>query len=196
MSQVAESEEWSYLNEVVMRRYGNILKNAARCILERYIGKGKCEVFQDQEIDGIRKGLFVTLKKKSELRGCIGFVKPQTGLLESVEQAALLAATEDPRFVPVSPEELEDVEIEITVLGDQYRVDPTVDSELDVISLGRHGFIVESTFGRGLLLPQVALEWGFTKREFLEAACLKAGLTRDSWRDGKTKVFYFNAVNF
>lgn len=192
----AESDEWSFLNDVIMKKYGGILKKAAKCVLEKYIGKGCSEILEDHEIDSIRKGVFVTVKKESKLRGCIGFVRPESGLLHSIEQAALLAATEDPRFVPVSTDELGEIKLEITVLGDPHKVEPLKDSELSAISIGRHGLMIESTFGRGLLLPQVATEWGFTKMEFLEAACMKAGLNRDSWRESATRVYYFNAVNF
>lgn len=195
MSQLTDSEEWDFLNEEIRVRYAEELKNAAICTVRRYLKMEDCDLKLNSDLNSIKRGVFVTIKNGTELRGCIGFIDPPGGLMESVERATLLAATEDPRFMPVLPDEIDAVSFEITVLGPLTEVNALSDTGLDAISLGRHGLMIESKFGRGVLLPQVAIEWGFTKLEFLEATCLKAGLSRDSWKEKDTRIYSFNAVN-
>jgi uncharacterized protein len=143
-----------------------------------------------------KSGTFVTLnsiKPIRELRGCIGFPYPEQPLVNAVIQAAVYAATEDPRFPPLSMREFTDsVTVEVTVLTPprtlrtDYRKDlPTL------VQVGRHGLVVEGMGTSGLLLPQVALEWKWDASEFLMNCCLKAGLPPDSWllEEVEVKVF-------
>ncbi len=122
---------------------------------------------------------FVTLRRGEELRGCIGTIEGRLPLWEAVARAARGAAHEDPRFAPVAPEEMEEITVEVSVLSPPRPVsDPTE------IEVGRHGLIVTAGGRRGLLLPQVAPEHGWSREEFLAHACVKAGLRPDAWKQG------------
>jgi AmmeMemoRadiSam system protein A len=126
-------------------------------------------------------GVFVTLRSRGELRGCIGSLETASDLPAQVAYCAIASSTEDPRFPPLSPSELEEVELEISLLT---QPEPVADaSEIEV---GRHGLIVEHGLRRGLLLPQVPIEWGWDRETFLVQTCLKAGLSPDAWRSGAT----------
>jgi AmmeMemoRadiSam system protein A len=137
-------------------------------------------------------GAFVTLKKHGQLRGCIGTLECRGSLAEEVARAAVSAAREDPRFEPVSASELDDLDIEVSVLGPLEEIDPR---DPDAIVIGRHGLVVEQGRRRGLLLPQVAPEWGWDRDAFLAHTCKKAGLAPDAWKHGAT-VYRFAAEVF
>jgi AmmeMemoRadiSam system protein A len=137
-------------------------------------------------------GAFVTLKKHGELRGCIGTLECRRTLSEEVARVAVSAAREDPRFEPVRASELDDIDVEVSVLGPLEPIDPF---NPDAIVIGRHGLVIEHGWRRGLLLPQVATEWGWDRETFLAHACAKAGLPPDSWRTG-AKVYRFAADVF
>jgi len=137
-----------------------------------------------------KKGAFVTLKKKGLLRGCIGFIEPVLPLYETVIRAAIYAACQDLRFPPVTADELKDLEIEISVLTTPQRIhDPLL------IEVGKHGLIIAKGDHRGILLPQVPVENSWRREEFLERACLKAGLPRDAWTSG-AEIYIFEAIVF
>ena len=135
-------------------------------------------------------GAFVTLRIGGALRGCIGYPEPLLPLVEAVERCAVSAAFSDPRFPPLTADELPGVMLEISVLGPLERVADIADVEI-----GRHGLIVELGRRRGLLLPQVAVEWNWDAAEFVSQTCLKAGLARDAWRNG-AELFKFEAEVF
>ena len=137
-------------------------------------------------------GAFVTLKKHGQLRGCIGTLECRGSLAEEVARAAVSAACEDPRFEPVRASELDDLDIEVSVLGPLEEIDPR---DPDAIVIGRHGLVVEQGRLRGLLLPQVAPEWGWDREAFLAHTCKKAGLAPDAWKHGAT-VYRFAAEVF
>lgn len=137
-------------------------------------------------------GAFVTIKRRGELRGCLGTLQCARGLAEEVARCAADAASEDPRFTPVGPDELPELHLEVSVLGPLERIDPFAD---DAFAIGRHGLVVEQGRRRGLLLPQVATEWGWTKEQFLRQTCVKAALPPDAWREGAT-VYRFDAEVF
>lgn len=134
-------------------------------------------------------GAFVTLRKAGRLRGCIGYVEALKPLYQTVRECALAAALRDPRFDPVTPEELPAVRLEISVLSPLFEIAP------DQIEVGRHGLLVSRGGQRGLLLPQVATEWNWDRESFLEETCLKAGLPDDAWRHG-AKIQAFTAQVF
>ena len=140
--------------------------------------------------EGLRAGAFVTLRVRGALRGCIGYPDPELLLIEVVERCAVSAAISDPRFPPLSKVEWEDVDLELSVLGP---IEP-VDVLSDVV-IGRDGLIVESGRRRGLLLPQVAVEWKWDAAEFAAQTCIKAGVPRDAWQKG-AKLFRFEAEVF
>ena len=137
-------------------------------------------------------GVFVTLKRRGELRGCIGTLECRAGLAVEVARTARESATQDPRFPPVAMEEIPELSLEISVLGPLEEIDPSVDG---AIVVGTHGLVVEQGLRRGLLLPQVATEWGWTVEQFLRQTCRKAGLQDDAWRHG-ARVFRFEADVF
>ena len=135
-------------------------------------------------------GAFVTLNKNGRLRGCIGFIEPLLPLYQAVMQASIYAACRDSRFRPVTEEELDEIEVEISVLTPLKKItNPTV------VTIGKHGLVIEKQGKRGLLLPQVAVENNWTRETFLERVCIKAGLPKDSWRSG-ADLFVFEAVVF
>jgi AmmeMemoRadiSam system protein A len=126
-------------------------------------------------------GVFVTLKEQGEVRGCLGTLQCRGGLAREIARCAADAASRDPRFPPVSAGELPQVSVEVSVLGPLERIDPL---EPGSIVVGRHGLVAEQGARRGLLLPQVATERGWTAEEFLRQTCVKAGLPPDAWEHG------------
>jgi len=140
---------------------------------------------------GEPRGLFVTLHEAGRLRGCIGTLSPTGDLTRVVSEFALRAAFEDPRFAPLEERELPDCSIEISVL-----TAPRPIASPDEIEIGRDGLILELGARRGLLLPQVATEWGFGRERFLAEVSAKAGLPPDAWRRPEAKLFAFRAEVF
>ncbi len=138
-----------------------------------------------------RCGIFVTLKKRGELRGCIGFVKGVEPLGEAIREMAVAAATRDPRFSPVSSSELSEVVIEVSVLTPMTEVKST-----EEIEIGRHGLMLLHGRHSGLLLPQVPVEWGWDVDEFLVNLCHKAGLPPGSHLEPGAKLLRFSADIF
>jgi len=136
-------------------------------------------------------GAFVTLHKGGELRGCIGYIEGLKPLIETIWDAAEKAALEDYRFMPVKPEELHEIEIEISVLSPLKTI-----QKISEIEIGKHGLIVELGPNRGLLLPQVATEYGWDKETFLNQTAQKAGLHANAWKDPEVKIFIFSAEIF
>ena len=128
-------------------------------------------------------GVFVTLRNSQTLRGCIGFPFACDPLYRAVSDASVGAAFQDPRFPPVTPRELEELTISISVLSPLFTVTP------DQIELGVHGLMVTLGPARGLMLPQVAVEHGWTVFEFLENTCAKAGLAREEWKAAQVDAF-------
>lgn len=148
-----------------------------------------------------KSGVFVTLnttKPLHELRGCIGFPYPDEPLVNATIKAAIYAATDDPRFEPVTSQEFqESVAVEITVLTPPIVLETSDRKKLpEMIEVGRHGLIVEGMGTSGLLLPQVATEWNWDASEFLLNCCLKAGLPPDSWLLEGVKVKTFEGEVF
>jgi AmmeMemoRadiSam system protein A len=133
---------------------------------------------------------FVTIHRRGELRGCIGHLETDEPLGQVIQDCAVSACSADPRFPPVTTSELSDLEIELSLLGS---MEPAA-SPADII-VGRHGLVVERGYHRGLLLPQVATEWGWNSETFLAQTCHKAGLPRDAWKHGAL-VWRFEAEVF
>jgi AmmeMemoRadiSam system protein A len=138
-------------------------------------------------------GAFVTLRRHGALRGCIGRLVSDRPLGEVVASMAVAAATQDPRFVPVPPDELPDLEIEISVLSEPV---PLASHDSEGIRPGRDGIVVRRGRRQGLLLPQVAVEHGWDAEALLAAVCRKAGLPPDAWRGSDCDLFVFQADVF
>ena len=137
-----------------------------------------------------RAGAFVTLRIGGDLRGCIGYPHAELPLVEVVQRCAVSAAIADPRFPALQAAEFGDVSLEISVLGPLEPV-----GDISEVTAGRHGLVVEHEGRRGLLLPQVATEWGWDAEEFASQTCVKAGLPRDAWRNG-AQLYKFEAEVF
>ena len=168
------------------------LLNLARRTLEDYFNRGSTPDFQT-DCPGLleRKGAFVTLQQGGTLRGCIGQLDPDRELFKVVQYCALSAAFEDPRFPPLQPNELDGLNIEISVLTPFRRVE-----NIEEISVGRHGLYIVRDHFRGLLLPQVAREYGWDRETFLEQTCYKAGLNKSAWKNPQTILYIFEADVF
>ena len=138
----------------------------------------------------LRRGAFVTIHSRGNLRGCLGRLTLEAPLGHTIIHLAGVVADSDPRFDPVSPRELTDLDIEISVLTPERHI-----RSLEEIEVGRHGLIVEDDDHRGLLLPQVATECGWDRQTFLEHTCLKAGLPRNAWQNG-ARMLIFEAQVF
>ncbi len=138
-----------------------------------------------------KRGVFVTLKKHGELRGCIGYITGLKPLVQAVLDNSYNAAFQDPRFGPVTADELSAISIEISVL-----TEPVPVKSVEEIQVGRDGLIMERGPYRGLLLPQVPVEQGWDRKTFLDQTCFKAGLPAGAWKDGETKIFRFQAIIF
>ncbi len=145
------------------------------------------------------RGVFVTINslegKTKHLRGCIGFPYPTYPLVKAVIEAAVDSATRDPRFPPMTARELNHVVFEVSVLTPPQLIKVTSPEEYpSEVKVGEDGLIVESGFQRGLLLPQVPVEWGWDSEEFLCQCCIKAGLTPDCWVLKGTKISKFSCI--
>ena len=136
-------------------------------------------------------GAFVTLHENSRLRGCIGRMESGRPLWETIADMATSAAFEDPRFVPLSPHEKDRIAIEITILGPLRRID-----NAEGIIIGRHGLYIAAKGRVGVLLPQVAVEYGWTADTFLDQVCLKAGLPQGSWQEAGARLYSFEGMVF
>ena len=138
-----------------------------------------------------RRGVFVTVHVHGQLRGCIGYPLPIKPLAEAIIDLAASAALRDQRFEPVAPEELADLDVEVSALTVPHAI-----AGVSEIEVGRHGLIVGRGHSRGLLLPQVATEYGWEVETFLEHTCMKAGLPRDAWKQPGTDIEAFEAQVF
>ncbi|MBP5475806.1 MAG: TIGR00296 family protein, partial [Methanomicrobium sp.] len=140
----------------------------------------------DYEIFNEKRGVFVTLTEEGELRGCIGYPYPVLPLGEALHDAAVSAAVRDPRFMPVRENELAAIEFEVTILTPPELLTCSAAERPKNIEVGRHGLIIKDRGMSGLLLPQVATEYGWDAEEFLMHTCIKAGTDRDAWKRDDT----------
>ena len=168
---------------MLTERQGKRLTELARKSVEAAF---KGEEFSTTEFPRER-GVFVTLHKKSALRGCIGYPLPVKALGQSVVETARAAAFEDPRFPPLAEPELSEVDFEVSVLTVPKPVEP------GEVVVGRDGLLIEAGARSGLLLPQVPVEEGWSREEFLEALCAKAGLPARAWKIARLKAFQAQA---
>ena len=167
------------------------LLTLARNCLEEFLEHGRKTI---KELDSRelleRRGVFVTLHTHGELRGCIGVPEPVSRLFQAAQECAMSAARADPRFPPMTAVELPDLQIEISVLSPLETV-----QDIDSIVIGVHGLLLNHQGRRGLLLPQVAVERGWDREQFLEQVCRKAHLPTTAWKEG-AKIQRFSAFVF
>lgn len=163
----------------------------AREAVRTFVSEKKVIDYQAGDMNLLaERGVFVTLKKRGELRGCIGFIEPVASVCETVIHSAVYAASEDPRFPPVRRDELKDLEVEVSVLSPLRKID-----DPGLVQVGKHGLVIAMDGQRGLLLPQVAVENGWSRETFLNQACIKAGLPPDAWKKG-AEISVFEAIVF
>jgi len=170
----------------------DILLKIARKTLNDYIRKKQIPQFEIKERRLLEKrGAFVTLTKRDMLRGCIGYIVPMLPLHKAVSDMTVAASTKDPRFQPVSEEELKDIHIEVSVLSPLKLI-----NNLNEIEIGRHGLYISRGVHSGLLLPQVATSHKWKREEFLQQTCMKAGLSPNTYKDKETQIHIFSAQIF
>ena len=182
---------------------GKFLIQLARTTVKEYLQNGKkirppketAKKFFEQ------CGVFVTINsirnEEKELRGCIGYPYPTSPLVDAVIDSAVNAATQDPRFEPLSADDLDKVVFEVSVLTPPESIEVENPKEyLSKIKVGEDGLIIEKGYYKGLLLPQVPVEWGWCEEEFLCQCCIKAGIPPDSWLTKGVKIYKFKAIVF
>ncbi len=168
------------------------LLRLARQTIESYLKERRVPPYRTENPHFLRPGgAFVTLKKHGNLRGCIGYIYSEQPLYQTIQQAAVAAATQDPRFPPVRLSEMAEITVEISLLSPLERV-----RDVNEIVVGTHGLLIRRGYYQGLLLPQVAPEQGWDREQFLEGVCYKAGLPPDAWRDPATELYSFTAEVF
>ncbi len=168
------------------------LRHIAWTVIEnRLLDKPVPDFEVDSETLNENRGAFVTLHTKGQLRGCIGNIRGDRPLHQTVAEMAEAAAFNDPRFAPLSREELKDLDLEVSALTPLRQVE-----DIEEIEVGKHGIYIEKGFFSGLLLPQVATEYGWNRMTFLEHTCYKAGLHKDAWKERGTKIYIFSADIF
>lgn len=145
---------------------------------------------------GEKRGVFVTLTKNGSLRGCIGFPYPVMPLGDAIAHAAGAAALEDPRFPPVTKDELAAISLEVTILTVPVSLEGDPARRPDMVIVGKHGLIVRGMGTSGLLLPQVATDYGWDAKTFLNHTCLKAGLTERCWTSRNVEILTFEGQIF
>lgn len=178
---------------------GKALVKRARKTVTEFLKSGKrIEIDKDfQKKFSFDSGVFVTLSNQIGLRGCIGYPLPEKKLYDALENAAIAASTEDPRFTPVRLEELDSTMFEVTVLTPPQKIKVKEPEEyLSKIKVGRDGLIVSYGYNAGLLLPQVPIEYGWNEEEFLEHTCEKAGLPKNYWKKPEIEIKKFEGIVF
>ena len=133
---------------------------------------------------------FVTINKDHQLRGCIGYTEPILPLYQAISTCAVKAASEDPRFQPLQKAEYPHIELEISVLTPLKKIE-----DVDKIEVGKHGLMLQKGYNRGLLLPQVAADYGWNRTQFLDATCRKAGMSAGCWKEN-CDIYIFSAEVF
>ncbi|MEO2118066.1 MAG: TIGR00296 family protein [Methanocaldococcus sp.] len=178
---------------------GTFAVKYARAVIENYLAGNDIIIEDYPEIFNEKRGCFCTLHTypDKELRGCIGIPEPIMPLIEALKEAAISAATKDPRFPPVTLEEMDSIVVEVSILTPPELIKVRNPKEyLEKIKIGRDGLIIEYGFYRGLLLPQVPVEYGWDVEEYLAHLCLKAGLPPDMWLAEGVKIYRFEAQIF
>ncbi len=168
------------------------LHQIAKTVIENKVkGKAVPELKIESATLKENRGAFVTIHKKGQLRGCIGYIEGRGPLHKTIEEMAEAAAFRDPRFTPVKEKELPELDLEISVLTPLKRI-----NDVNEIQVGKHGIYIKKGWYSGLLLPQVATEYGWDRQTFLEHTCQKAGLPSNAWKEKDTEIFIFSADIF
>ena len=184
---------------MISEKAGEYLVTLSKDTIKHFLDKGTLMVKPENypvELDE-ELGVFVTLNKNNNLRGCIGYAEPIKPAIDATMEVAISAAFNDPRFNQVSKDEFDDLDFEVTVLTKPELIEVAHYKQyFDEIEIGRDGLIIQKGYARGLLLPQVASENAFTTEEFLDHTCMKAGISADSWMDESCDVYKFQGQIF
>ncbi|NQU94826.1 MAG: AmmeMemoRadiSam system protein A [Candidatus Omnitrophica bacterium] len=169
------------------------LLKLARDSITHYLETGKrLDIKESDSVLNAEMGAFVTLHERGQLRGCIGNLQGHGPFYLTVRDMAVEAATGDPRFRPVTLEELKDIDIEISALSPMEKID-----DPEKIETGTHGVLVKNGFRSGVYLPQVAIEAGWSREQFMNSLCgQKAGMPPDAWKKGECDIYIFTALVF
>ena len=179
------------MSELLTKKEQKELLKIARNTVVDYITNGKVPVLTTESPGlNLHSGCFVTVKQKGELRGCIGNFVSEQPLYLLVQEMATSAAIRDPRFYPMKSEDLADFKLDISVLSPLKKA-----ASVDEIKVGTHGIYIVKGSYRGVLLPQVATEYGWNREQFLQHTCIKAGLPEDAWQ-GECEIYIFSAQVF
>jgi uncharacterized protein (TIGR00296 family) len=192
LSKITTREEKSMLT----KEEGTQAIRLARGSLEHAVAKKPNPVLSLTPVFSAKRGVFVTLTRKGELRGCIGLPYPVMPLGEAIVYAARSAALEDPRFPPVSKDELAGIDLEVTVLTIPVPLLCEPAERPAHVIVGKHGLIVRGLGMSGLLLPQVATEYGWDSKTFLDHTCTKAGLAGKCWTSKNVELMTFEGQIF
>ena len=177
--------------ELTQKEKEVLLDIVKKTIAGKVNNKNIPKITVDSETLREKRGAFVTLKKRGHLRGCIGYIKAVKPLWETVQEMAVAAAFHDPRFPSLQADEPKDLSLEISVLSPLQRI-----KNINEIEVGRHGLYIVRGHNSGLLLPQVAVEYGWDRETFLKETCCKAGLPPQDWMDNETEIYIFSADYF
>lgn len=179
------------MSDLLTKKEQRELLKIARQTIVDYVTNGKVPAVAPTSPGlNLHSGCFVTIKQEGELRGCIGNFISEQPLYQLVQEMAVSAATRDPRFYPMKADDLSDFKIDISVLSPLQKA-----ASVEEIKVGTHGIYIVKGSYRGVLLPQVATEYGWDRDQFLEHTCIKAGLPQDAWR-GECDIFIFSAQVF
>lgn len=170
--------------------HSSLLALARATIVAKISGQPLPDVQNPSQNLQSRSGCFVTIKQKGQLRGCIGSFIGQKPLWQTVQEMAVSAATRDPRFYPMTTPDLADFRLEISVLSPLQQI-----QSIDEIEVGTHGLYLIKGHAHGVLLPQVATEYGWDRDTFLRHTCLKAGLPETAWQK-ECEIYIFSAEVF
>jgi len=167
--------------------------DVVRKTIVEYVTDGNTPEFTTDNSKFIQKrGAFVTLSEKSgALRGCIGYVEPIKPLLQTIVEMSIACSTRDPRFRPVTTDEFPNLDVEVSVLTPLEKI-----RDVETIEIGKHGLMIKKGSASGLLLPQVATEYGWDRDRFLQETCRKAGLKKDAWEESDADLSIFSAQVF
>ncbi|MCD6581825.1 MAG: AmmeMemoRadiSam system protein A [Desulfuromusa sp.] len=163
-----------------------LLKIAREAIIHQIKNEDYSPTPQEEKALNEHSGCFVTITQDGHLRGCIGNFQSQQPLYREVTTMAIAAASQDPRFQPMSRDELDNFSVEITALSPLEKIEDT-----NLIEVGTHGIYIVKGHNRGVLLPQVATEYGWDRETFLRQTCVKAGLSENSWQHPDTDIYIF-----
>jgi uncharacterized protein (TIGR00296 family) len=175
---------------------GHMAIRSARGAIEYVVAKKPKPALKLTPVFNEKRGVFVTISENGELRGCIGLPYPVMPLGDAIEHAAAAAALEDPRFPPVRKDELDQITVEVTILTVPVPLEGDPSKRPDQVLVGKHGLIVRGMGTSGLLLPQVATEYGWDAKTFLDHTCMKAGLPNRCWTYNTIEILTFEGQIF